>query len=524
MNFLKRAWCNVTRKPTKSILLAITFFVIGNLVILGLGISNSAENAKTMTRKQMRAVVKYEVDFEPYWKYCDSIEDETERQQAYSNQPRIRTEDVEPLMRDERVVAMNFLQNFTIHVKNLDPIPTGNNNNDEEIMGGVDENGNTIEATVQPRPNFLMVATYSTSMIELYEGTYTVDSGRFISAEDIEDQNAVCLITRQVADQDGITVGDTLVIETDDYWTRRNLEEKGRDTSMFTKEFEVIGIFESKKVVDPNASNYDYMQNYENPQNIVIVPMTTQAQWRYDMENARVSYYREEYPGQNTYEPSIDDYMSGSPTLLLRDPLEVEAFVADHQDSLKEYTKFETDNETFEKLARPLHTLSFFANIIVWIVTFNAIVIISLVTALTLKTREFEICVLLSIGVTKMKVIAQLFTELMLVALVGFTLAVFSGTLAAGWVGDKVMEFQNSSQFADLEEETNNNNYYDAWSQDYFSKVSQADLLQQYHVEIQPIIILEIYVIGVVVVFIAIMIPCGMIMRLNPKQILLNTN
>ena len=47
---------------SKSILLAVTFFLIGNLVIIGLGINNAAEQAKIETRQKMRAVVSYEVE------------------------------------------------------------------------------------------------------------------------------------------------------------------------------------------------------------------------------------------------------------------------------------------------------------------------------------------------------------------------------------------------------------------------------------------------------------------------------
>ena len=78
MNAFKRAWRYITRKPTKSILLIITFFVIGNLVILGLGISQAAENAKVLTRKQMRAVVSYEVDYDSYWRYIETLTDQDE--------------------------------------------------------------------------------------------------------------------------------------------------------------------------------------------------------------------------------------------------------------------------------------------------------------------------------------------------------------------------------------------------------------------------------------------------------------
>lgn len=52
MNFFNRALKNVTRKMSKSVLLAVTFFLIGNLVIIGLGINNAAENAKILTRQK----------------------------------------------------------------------------------------------------------------------------------------------------------------------------------------------------------------------------------------------------------------------------------------------------------------------------------------------------------------------------------------------------------------------------------------------------------------------------------------
>ena len=88
MNAIQRAWRYITRKPTKSILLIITFFVIGNLVILGLGISQAADNAKVLTRKQMRAVVSYEADYNAYYKYIDSLTDQDEIDEAYKHYPK----------------------------------------------------------------------------------------------------------------------------------------------------------------------------------------------------------------------------------------------------------------------------------------------------------------------------------------------------------------------------------------------------------------------------------------------------
>jgi ABC-type antimicrobial peptide transport system permease subunit len=172
-------------------------------------------------------------------------------------------------------------------------------------------------------------------------------------------------------------------------------------------------------------------------------------------------------------------------------------------------------------MARPLDTMSFFAGIVVWIVVVNAIVIISLVTALTLKTREYEIGVLLSIGVSKLKVVGQLFLELIIVAFIGFALASVSGSLMAGRVGDMVLDFQTTSE-AQYEEQ--DSGYVFVHSTDYFTSVTQDDLLAEYHVSVSPLLIGEIFLLGTGVVLIAIVIPSFMIMRLNPKQILLEQN
>ena len=88
MNFLNRAYKNVTRRFTKSILLAVTFFLIGNLVILGLGVSQAAENAKLLTRQKMRAVVTYEIDYQEYYNYINTLTDQDEINDAYNNYPR----------------------------------------------------------------------------------------------------------------------------------------------------------------------------------------------------------------------------------------------------------------------------------------------------------------------------------------------------------------------------------------------------------------------------------------------------
>ncbi|MCF0116404.1 MAG: ABC transporter permease [Erysipelotrichaceae bacterium] len=525
MNFFNRAIRNVTRKPAKSVLLAITFFVIGNLVIIGLGISSSSENAKTLTRKQMRAIVNYEGDYESFYNYVDTMEDMDEREEAYKNPPNVTVEDANKFMQDERVVAMSYLKQGIGYSSGFEHVPVGNDR--ENNMGGtscfVDDEGNE-QCQEYSEPNITIVGSMSDKMIETYEETYKVTQGRFYNQDEIDSGAYVCVITEELAAQNGLSVGDTISFTNNDKNTVKRMEEAGFETDGIIGEFEIVGIYNNKNEVNPNSPNFSYMSPFENPKNYILMPLSTYAEWQCYSSNLANKYYAEAYGWDDYSTEEVDMYyMVSKVSLLLNDPLNVEQFVEDHKGNLKEYMKLSTDNDTFEKLARPLDTLSFFANIIVWIVTINAIIIISLVTALTLKTRESEIGVLLSIGVSKAVVILQLFTELAMVAFFGFILATATGIGAAGWVGDKVLEFQQSSEIGNIDDNNSGGSYYYG-SDDYFTEITQADILSQYHVEISPIIIVEIYVIGLFVVFISIMIPSVMIMRLNPKQILLSTN
>lgn len=513
MNFIQRAIRYVRRKPSKSLLLTITFFLIGNLVILGLGVSQAAENAKVLTRKKMRAVVSYEVDYDKFWAYVDGLTDSDEAENAWNNSPKIDRDTAVALTDDPRVVAFNYMTTNVAYGKDVESVPLGNE----------EERGNNDTSYVEP--NLMIYANMFPDMLELHEGTYTVTDGRWYNQNEIDDAAPVVLITEELADQNSLRVGDTLTITTTDpndfknnpdIYTNANVTE---EDTLF--DLEIIGIYSTVENVDPNSESFRWMSPYESPKNRIQMPMTTMADIMVSTAEVSSKVHPEWYADLDLDAARENAMTPGRIIYLLDDPLNVDAFVAENQGRLGEYTKLNANNDTFRKMARPLDTMSFFAGIVVWIVVVNAIVIISLVTALTLKTREYEIGVLLSIGVSKLKVVGQLFLELIIVAFIGFALASVSGSLMAGRVGDMVLDFQTTS---DAQYEEQDSGYVFVNSTDYFTSVTQDDLLSEYHVSVSPLLIGEIFLLGTGVVLIAIVIPSFMIMRLNPKQILLEQN
>ena len=535
MNFFQRAIKNITRRKTKSILLLITFFVIGNFVIIGLGVSQASQSAKILTRQKMRAVVTYATDWRKIDKYIQSLEDEDEINKFYENYPRVSIEDVREMLKDERVRTANAISINTIFAdEELDYVHLGNKA--EENSGGgqscyYDDVTGEQTCVEYVEPHFLAKGNYFPDMIEIADGGYKVTEGRFYTQEDLDNARPVILITRALADHNNLRIGDTITLylqsPTD---IEMYMGEYGITMEDVTQEFEIIGIFEHNTPLLPDSPNYDYASPYENPDNMFLLPNTAFDDMRLTIAQKQFDHWAEQNPEDEYYQnpdnrPTAEDVLYlNDVTLLLNDPLQVDDFVAEYGEKVGEFFSLSANNEEFERLAKPLDTLSLYAKFIVWLVVINAIVIITLVTALTLKNREYEIGVLLSIGASKAKIIAQFFIELAIVAILGFTLSIVSGSMIANKVGQTVLNYQIASSGVN---ETDDYDYYDytsIWDTDYTSDVTLDDLVSEYNVTVSPLIIGEIYVVGLGIVLISTIIPSMMIMRFNPKRILMNQN
>ena len=539
MNFFNRAVKNVSRKLSKTILLILTFLLVGTLVIVGLGVSNASTQAKILTRQKMRAVATLEVDSMAWYNYVDSIQDEDERNKAYQKYPSVTLAEVQDILKDSRVKTANAIETLFAYPDDSGLDYVHLNNSAEENSGGgqscyTDENGNSkcVEYT---EPSYLIKTNYFPSMIEIEDGDYKISEGRFYTQDEIDNSSKVCLVSKAFAEHNGLKVGDTISFLTNSASDISVMygEDMGITSEDYTCELQVIGIFEHNSTITPDTQGYDYLSPYQNPDNMILMPGTTYKATSVPLQQKVFDYYKTKNPDDEYYQdesnrPSIDNLSQitlNSVVLLLNDPLEVDDFVSDYKDKLGDYKTISVDNSEFNKLAKPLDTLTMYANFIVWLVVINAVVIITLITALTLKTREYEIGVLLSLGASKIKVVAQFFVELALVALLGFTLSIGTGSLIADKVGQTVLQYQIAS--SGLDEDSSDNNFYyndDVWNNSYTSEVSLEDIVSNYHVSISPIIIAEIYIVGLVIVLISILIPSMMIMRFNPKKILLNQN
>lgn len=520
MNYFRRAWLYVTRKLSKSILLGLTFLAIGNLVLIGLGITQAASNAKTMTRLSMKAVVNLNVDYQKHSAYIDSLESEEEKNAAYENSPVIGIDTVKDVLKDKRIKAANYLSSRQTFSLGFDSILIGNEEFREDSFS---PNGASIENSYL-QPNFMLIGNLYPEMIEFHDGTCTLVEGRFFNQNDIENANLVAVISKDVADINGFTLGDKISFRAGTEEIIQSMELNGLKRDDLNREFEIIGIYTTIEEVDMTSVRIAYITGSENPKNNVYVPLTTLIEGelvQYELfnkyGNSGMSMNANEIPLEDIKQQMLN---TSKVNILLDDPLKVESFMDDYKNIETEYIYFDANNKQFDQFSRPLDNLTYFADVILLIISITAIFIITLITALTLKSREFEIGVLLSLGVSRTKIVMQFFVELLIILLVSFTCAVVTGSMVAGKVGQQVLENQVAIEPEIVQEE----NFKPNWVgyKEYFTEITQEDMLSRYKVTINPILILQIYLFGIGIVFISILVPTYMIMKLSPKRIMLS--
>ena len=513
MNFIQRAFRHLTRSKTKSLLLTLTFFLIANFVVVGFSISSAAAEAKTETRRKMNPVVEFTMDFDAWYEKYMSLDQEERKTFAY---PKPDPELVKKMLADSRVKSADWTRSTMGYADGFAPVEIQRPQKEEdEDDGGMFSGSIVVSETLsgsgqktEQKPNLTLLGLLSPQMNKLTDGTWSLAQGRMITQEEIENGSPVAVIDKRLAEANNLSVGDFIKIKLYSDEEMNAIADTQNDNVL---DLEIVGILDSAEEL--SSEELQWASEYSHPANQVLVPLPLYAQ----RDLALMTLFHQANP--KVMEAKPEDYDPSSVVFVLNDPLEVDAFRDQYNQNLDEYLIMDANDEMYRRLSKPLDTLTVFSDLIVAVVLINAVVIITLVSALTLKTRETEIGVLLSIGVSKVKIVGQLFTELLITVMIGFVLASVSGSMIAGNVGEKALAMQVQEN-----QTSESAGFVYSSSESLFNEVSQEEVTASYHAGVDAGILIQIFILGVGVVFISTLIPSMMVLRFNPKKILMSQN
>ena len=100
--------------------------------------------------------------------------------------------------------------------------------------------------------------------------------------------------------------------------------------------------------------------------------------------------------------------------------------------------KVGTDNNNFDEVRETVGSVKYIVMIMSILIMVGGLVVLSLILILWIRERVFEIGVLLSIGISKFKIIMQFIVELLIVTIPSMVVSFFVGNVIINQVGSKI--------------------------------------------------------------------------------------
>lgn len=360
MNFVKRALYSLWYRKRSCLLLMAVFFVLSLFILTGFSLRDSCRQGAQEMRETIGALVTIN--------YYD-----TKNGDGFYSADLLTAETVGKISAHPLVRGTNpFIYSIAMGTEDIKPIVSPEQ---KEKFGIWKNSWMRIEGTYDLH-----------AVSQFNNGNAALADGRFFTEEDRQ----AAVISSDVALESGIYVGDTVHLT--GFYTE---EEQGSGFNGSDAQVEVVGIYTIKNYADRTDL---VLYNTEN-----AVYVTPDVAYQLNgMENA--------------YSVRFE----------LSDPLQAEKFVEDVQAmGLEggEDFRFTIDTTQYRSMQSAIDSMTQLSSIMAAAAVITGGLVLVMLLSITLKDRDFELGVLLSMGEDKGKIWAQLFFESLVPVLLGMTAA-----------------------------------------------------------------------------------------------------
>lgn len=469
---IKNALLSLKKNIGKTILLFVIIVVITNLVIAGLSIQSATKKSMDQIRSSLGNDVTLSVDFRNMIKNRKPSE-------AVSNETSLTTTMVDSLK------DLKYVKNYNYQIS------TSANSNSISAVETASDNSNNQPEQASNQVDFTISANTTMKYLDSFtNNNYKLTKGRLLTTKDQNTNN--CVIETNLASDNNLSVGDTFTITTT------------INDETITQELTIVGIYEIQSTNEIGSAHFN------NPVNTIYTDLSIGQTLTGSSENITSAIY------------------------YLDDPENAEAFVElAKKKSDIDFDTFSLDanNRLYQQNASSLESMQSFAKMFVWIVVIAGSAILCLILALTIRNRYYEIGVLLSLGQSKVKIIAQQLIEVGLIAVVAFVISLGTGQLTSHYMGN-MLESSSSSNVMQMgqkgDQPNDNQNQSDSNQQknntqtkeNFLGNMIQGPSNQELDVSITGENVIQLAGVTAAICIVSIAVPAAYVLRLTPRQIL----
>lgn len=469
---IKNALLSLKKNIGKTILLFVIIVVITNLVIAGLSIQSATQKSMDQIRSSLGNDVTLSVDFRNMMK-------NREPGAAVSNETSLTTTMADSLKNLKYVENYNYQISTSANSNSISAVETASDNSNNQP----EQASNQVDFTISANTTMKYLDSFTNN-------NYKLTKGRLLTTKDQNTNN--CVIETNLASDNDLSVGDTFTITTT------------VNDETITQELTIVGIYEIQSTNEIGSAHFN------NPVNTIYTDLSIGQTLTGSSENITSAIY------------------------YLDDPENAEAFVElAKKKSDIDFDTFSLDanNRLYQQNASSLESMQSFAKMFVWIVVIAGSAILCLILALTIRNRYYEIGVLLSLGQSKVKIIAQQLIEVGLIAVVAFVISLGTGQLTSHYMGN-MLESSSSSNVMQMgqkgDQPNDNQNQSDSNQQknntqtkeNFLGNMIQGPSNQELDVSITGENVIQLAGVTATICIVSIAVPAAYVLRLTPRQIL----
>ena len=488
MFIFKNAWISITRNKGRNVLIGVIILVIACACTVTLAINNTATDLISSYKSAYAKELTLSFNRQKMMGNFDMTDEESREQaiEKFENIDEISIDDVKSFAEADHIESYYYTYSFSLNGKNIEKaeIETESNFGGFGKMPGGNRGGFSSSSM-----DFTLTGYSSIeSMSEFINGTYTMTEITDNAWELAFNGNYV-FINEELASFNELSLNDKIKLE----------DENGN-----AYEFEIIGIFE-----DNEESEDTMMSMFSNSANTIVT--NAEALVNIDSENDDIN---------GTINPTfiIDDYVNA-------EKVQTELY----EKGLDETYVVETNQELAESGVSSVKNVKSFATTFLIITLIIGGVVLFILNMINIRERKYEIGVLRTIGISKLKLTMQFVAELLVVAFVALIIGAGLGATMSKSVSNSLLssEIENTSNSSEKME----NNFgglggmpggFGEMMPD-FNKLSGVPTVQAYDsidAVVNITVILELLVIGLSLVFVSSLASMSSIQRFSPLTIL----
>ena len=360
MNFFRRAIRYCWRQKIRSIILLLVFTLLASAALTALSVGHATAEGTDEVKQTVGASIHIEIDSGNTDLYGSGSENEWGTAYQY-NGDYITQEVVDAIANVDGVVNYSAESEGGYWGAGINfEYFSGSFNID--FTGGYGQSvPYTVTLNSELSANFL-------------NGTYTLEEGRHIQPDD----SYAVLISKELADKNGLSVGDDI--------TMYDLDSDSENT------FEIVGIFSGTEGMSKDAMMADGI-----PANQGYIDINS---------------YNEIFDRDAMELGSLDVYVDSAENV--QDILETIQNLPEIKDKTFTYSR---DTENFDLISNPLSSIQAMVDTAVIVIAVTGAAIIGLLLVLWTRGRKKEAGILMAVGRSKLEIVLQFLTENILIAI-----------------------------------------------------------------------------------------------------------